>query len=604
MEVTQLTAFSEDGEYLAHTSSDGTLRIFECASGTLKQEYSSSSHLSAITTALSWSRHKKESAVTSKSKKRRLSKSPEDETYIDDLRLLALGTTAGSISLYSFAKGGLHTQLTGGHSLKVNDVCWHLSKPQLFSCSDDQEVVQWDLRKGKQKHKWKCDSAGVHSLCQCSNKHLLTAGHKIKLWDLSTRTILQTFTGHASPVFRLLPVSLTPDSLDASYALSVAVDDRHINVWNCDESSNDKNSVASFSVPDEPVSLSLSRLSATSPALLLSVITRKGVVHIFEHTLNGKRKKPLLSKVSIKTATVSDGGDSENTRVPVLCAHVNNGKITVAYGNPVRPQFESVVYNSSQPEVIISVQPRTQVLTKEEFSQVKRPEISQHMTTLIPADLQPAHASKNKGKKRTRRSSVSDLTVEERLNAMSSDVPSDGPARQPPVANTLSRLLQQGLLSGDAKILTGVFQETNETVVRNTLKRLPVSFIVPLIKEIDKGMTGHSQHACTLSRWIAALISCHTSYIVSVPEVMNTVSRLCQTMVSKQKFHPKMLHLKGRLELVKRGGKASDAEEENDNEPVLTYQDESESEGSDSLVIDGNDLESDDNWEDISDMET
>ncbi|CAG5127789.1 unnamed protein product, partial [Candidula unifasciata] len=490
-------------------------------------------------------------AVTPKSKKRRVSKSPEDEAYIDDLRLLALGTTAGSISLYSFAKGGLHTQLIGGHSLKVNDVCWHLSKPQLFSCSDDQEVVHWDLRKGKQKHKWKCDSAGVQSLCQCSHNQLLTAGHKIKLWDLSTRTLLQTFTGHSSPVFRLLPVSLTPDNLDASYALSAAVDDRHINVWYCDESSHENNSVASFSLPDEPVSLSLSRLSATSSALLLSVVTRKGVVHIFEHTLNGKRKKPLLSKVSIKTSVVTDGGDSGSTTVPVLCAYVNNGKITVAYGSPIRPQFESVVYNTAQPEVIISVQPQVHVLSKEEFSQVKRPEISQHMTTLIPADLQPAPASKNKGKKRTRRSSVSDLTVEERLNAMSSDVPSDGHVRQPPVANTLSRLLQQGLLSGDAKILTGVFQETNETVVKNTLKRLPVSFIVPLVKEIDKGMTGHAQHACTLSRWISALVSCHTSYILSVPEVMNTMNRLFQTLVSRQKFYPKMLQLKGRLELVK-----------------------------------------------------
>lgn len=43
------------------------------------------------------------------------------------------------------------------------------------------------------------------------------------------------------------------------------------------------------------------------------------------------------------------------------------------------------------------------------------------------------------------------------------------------------------------------------------------------------------------------------SALGQVPEVMNTVSRLCQTMMSKQKFHPKMLHLKGRLELVKRG---------------------------------------------------
>ena len=53
------------------------------------------------------------------------------------------------------------------------------------------------------------------------------------------------------------------------------------------------------------------------------------------------------------------------------------------------------------------------------------------------------------------------LTVEERLNAMQDENPSkdgtDRPVKQPPVANTLSRLLQQGLLSGDAKIMTVSF---------------------------------------------------------------------------------------------------------------------------------------------------
>ena len=39
----------------------------------------------------------------------------------------------------------------------------------------------------------------------------------------------------------------------------------------------------------------------------------------------------------------------------------------------------------------------------------------------------------------------------------------------------------------------GVFQETNEMVVRNTIRRLPVSFVIPLVKEIDRGMSGHAQ---------------------------------------------------------------------------------------------------------------
>ena len=56
----QISSFSEDGQYLAYSSPDGILRIYECATGILKQEYSSTSHLSATTSSLTWSRQKKD----------------------------------------------------------------------------------------------------------------------------------------------------------------------------------------------------------------------------------------------------------------------------------------------------------------------------------------------------------------------------------------------------------------------------------------------------------------------------------------------------------------------------------------------------------------
>ncbi|GFO17160.1 WD repeat-containing protein 43-like [Plakobranchus ocellatus] len=603
--ASSLTCYSEDGEHLAHSSSDGILRIYECATGKLKQEYSSSSHLSAVTSSLSWSRPRRDAASTPKSKRKKLNSGKSEEAGDDGLNLIALGTTAGDVNLYSFSKGSLHTQLTGGHTLQVNDVYWHLSSPELFTCSEDQTVAQWDLRKGKIKHKWKCDNSSIHSVCQCSDQRLLTASHTIKLWDLSTRTVLQTLTGHSSPVFFLKPVWSPPSNSEATYVLSSAVDDRHISVWSFDGSKN-RNSIASFSVPDEPVSLSLGQGSASGQSLLLAVITRKGSLHIFEHTLNGVKKKPLLPRTCVRASFKDENAahNDSNSPAPIFATCVRNGVISVAFGNPFKPVFETVVFDSAKPEVMISVHVPAKSLMKEEFSQVKRPEISEHVTTLVPSGTQPQAATRIKGKNRSRRSSVSDLTVEERLNAMSTDAPSEGPAKQPPVANTLGRLLQQGLLSGDKKILAGVFQETNDTVVRNTIRRLPVSFIIPLVKEIERGMSGHAQHAFNLSRWTAALISTHVSYILSVPEIVQTLNKLYQTLAARQRFYPSMLQLKGRLELA-RYNRSPDAEGTDvQSEPVLVYQDESDSGGSDSMIIDGAGLESDENWEDLSDMET
>merc|ERR550534_767114 len=179
--------------------------------------------------------------------------------------------------------------------------------------------------------------------------------------------------------------------------------------------------------------------------------------------------------MTVRGATAADSQQSE-TPVAVLASNLDQGKISLAFGNPMKPQFENVAFDTSRPEVVVRLQPPSAVMMKEEYSQVKRPEISKHMTTLKPSDSQPMQATKDKNKKRLRKSSVSDLNLEERLHAMSDEQTPAEPGstvRQPPVANTLARLLQQGLQSSDRKILTDVFQETNEAIVRNTVKRLP-----------------------------------------------------------------------------------------------------------------------------------
>ena len=42
-------------------------------------------------------------------------------------------------------------QQSGGHAQTVNDVCFHMSQPELFTCSDDGHVICWDLTKGQVK---------------------------------------------------------------------------------------------------------------------------------------------------------------------------------------------------------------------------------------------------------------------------------------------------------------------------------------------------------------------------------------------------------------------------------------------------------------------
>lgn len=49
-------AFDNNGRILAHLSSDGRLKLWDCTVGSLKHEYTPPSHLSSSCTCLRWSR--------------------------------------------------------------------------------------------------------------------------------------------------------------------------------------------------------------------------------------------------------------------------------------------------------------------------------------------------------------------------------------------------------------------------------------------------------------------------------------------------------------------------------------------------------------------
>ncbi|KAG2468608.1 WDR43 protein, partial [Polypterus senegalus] len=140
-------------QYLALSAQDGRLRIWDTSNNTLHQEYAPSAHLSATCTCLAWG-----PCRTSKDAPQRKRRKSEVASRSDQVDLLALGTAAGSIFLYSSVKGQLHSKLDGGHDSKVNCVRWHSEESVLYSCSDDTYIVEWDLQAGKVK--WQVRSDG------------------------------------------------------------------------------------------------------------------------------------------------------------------------------------------------------------------------------------------------------------------------------------------------------------------------------------------------------------------------------------------------------------------------------------------------------------
>ncbi|KAK3094081.1 hypothetical protein FSP39_023991 [Pinctada imbricata] len=596
-------SISENGELAIYSSPDGILKLWDTTTGALKQEYTPSSHLSATCSCLSWG--PKRNLETPRKKKKK--KSLGGVKQLAEFDMVAVGTTAGNILLYSIVQGDIQSILDGGHSDVVNDTCW-CPDDTLISCSSDQHIVHWDVSSAKVKHKWKADTRSIHSVCLCSNNHLLSAGRSIKLWNLQTYQVLKKFTGHSSEIFKLLPLPLSADmsdSVEGSYFLTAALSDRLVNAWTVDTSSKDKSAVASFSLPEEPVMLDVGSNAKDSQVLLLAVVTRGGQVLVFEHTPNGKLKKPVHPKVTIQVAT-SGENDSVPHPIQILAAHVcdDSKNILLIHGNYLKPTFEKIKYDNSNSNVcLLREDPRlSSIENQASISRIKTPNVSKDLTVLAPAVMVPTEPSEGTTAKRLKRkTSVTDMNMEERLNAIS--IESTDSVKEPPKADTLVRLLAQGLQSGDKKILNSVLGKSSisDLVMRNTVKKLPVHAVLPLVKELITRMQGHAQHGLVIVRWIKTVLTVHTSFLITNSDIVENLGLLYQMMDSRTTMFTKLSHLQGKLDLMLSQVVSQEEKEdstEGDQRPLLMYQeDSSESDGDltmDDILPDHSDAEVDD----------
>lgn len=132
--------------------------------------------------------------------------------------------------------------------------------------------------------KWKTKEKITAILALPDRNQILTAAKSIKLWDVSTKQTVKSFTGHSYEVILLSYIA--PKENSSSYFLCASKGDRLLTCWNLDATSSDtKNAVACFLMED--VCQNISIVEGEDGSTNMAVVTRSGVVHIYKHTLNG-----------------------------------------------------------------------------------------------------------------------------------------------------------------------------------------------------------------------------------------------------------------------------------------------------------------------------
>uniref|UniRef100_A0A8C5FR17 WD repeat domain 43 n=1 Tax=Gadus morhua TaxID=8049 RepID=A0A8C5FR17_GADMO len=517
--------------------------------------YVPSAHLSATCTCIAWGpcRTVKEGPL----RKKRKSEAVQVEQKAD---LLAMGTAAGTVLIYSTAKGALHCTLDGGHSGAVNCVDWHPQDALLYSGSDDTQIVEWDLQTGKSRCKWKADRAAVTSLCASPDgKLLLSAGQTIKMWDLETKEVYRKFTGHSTAITTLCFATTRPPDGNGLYFLSGAAYDRLLSVWQVRDDGKDKNSVVSFTLTDEPLHIDLYSSNSKEEAMRLAVVCKDGQLHLFEHFLNGPCKKPLSPSCTVQMSGVEDSP----VPIPLLATALGSDSrsVMLAYGNHLQPVMERVVSKAEQHICLTrDVKTALSLSVDANVSKVKTPLVNTKSKVLVPGlpgHQAPITMTSLGSEKRKLGGKTTEMSIEERLEEIDLSTVSAQKGRVKGLPSlqmdNFAVLLVQGLESQDAEILNKVFQNKKEMQIKKTVARLPLPAVLPLLNQplMEHGFSSPSPcRALLMVRWLKAVLVQHTSYLSSLPDLVNQLGVLYHMIESRVKMFHRLNKLNGKLLLL------------------------------------------------------
>lgn len=584
-------SFSPSGEKLSQVGPDGMVRVWDTATGILDHEYQPASHLMAKPSCIQYSPQ-----LDYKKKK----KKAQGEMGSS---VLALATLQGTVLVYSPEKRELLATLDHSQPQAVVDLAW-LGPNILFTLSADNTVVKWNVSSGE---KVACvEVSGSSSLCALGPKNLCTAKSRIDhiiLKKTGGAQVAKSFTGHASQVGKMVP--LPTESDPARYFLSSSPDDRFVYAW--DLKSEGEDPVASFMVGDQVTGVEATELQNNT--VTLAVTTLKGSLVLFSQHLNGNTNNTIVKKTG-RLLILQEGKEKEKATLPILAAHFCRDKensLIIAYGNTSILKFERISAKEiTGTKKLQRAAPMSVVTQKSSLAEIITPKVTRDATVVGPGHLMIAQADaprrENKRKQGDEDGTLS-LPMDERLHALVLDKPTDATATHPPKTDNQIHLLLQGLHSKDGRILQGVLSCADETLVTNTVRRMPTPAVVPLLKHLQTLFMGKGHKNAAYVTWVRLVLYHHMSHLSTLPDRQELLRPFYSISASRVASFMQLTELHARLDLslTHVATKHQEAQQSQVEPSALLIYREEESDEEEEMEVPGGVSESEDNWEEFSD---
>ncbi|KAI7859133.1 WD40-repeat-containing domain protein [Circinella umbellata] len=587
---------------VTHNIGRHQLRIFNTRSGTVSNDFSSENKESF--TSLSWGNvvDNADLAKESKANKRRKS--------LHTTKVVALGTNTGAIVIYSLAHGSIVKRLTNAHTTPVTDFVLNKAGTKGYSVAEDNYIVEWDIIEEKEKSKWKANEKSVRKLALSHDEtKLAVAGHTISLWNLNDQKVFKKFTGHASAVKELL-FSNQDDIL-----VSIGDDDRYVNVWDAQSTNNNTNNLTALTLENNVIQIDFNESSVLA-------VSEDGTTGIWQNasspaiagsSSSGPKNRRKMARATTKQpdSTISVvSSTSEDQIIPILSARFvndndDNKAVMIARGSSIKPSFEIVQYVNEESGAVRdnivltrqaainnlmntgSVAANNLKTTQKSYNESSVKVIGNTDFAIKAPTMEDHTLEQQQQQQQQQTESLTEPSLEQRLNEMGVEgaetiknekIKKKFNKPPTPSAGSLQQVLLQALHSGDKALLEACLTQEKAEIVNTTVQRLPTAYVIPLMLQLIAKFQNSPGRGSGLLIWIKAVLLTHTTYLMTVPDLVAQLSTFYQALDARLAVFPKLLALRGRLDLIQNQinnrSRFSQQEEDMENNVMGVYVEE------------------------------
>ncbi|VAI06562.1 unnamed protein product [Triticum turgidum subsp. durum] len=565
-----LTSFSHSSDFLALSSGDGRIKVWDAVRGHLQTEFADipsvevgalretkRGHLALDYTCMKWVQ------LSTKQKKRKAGSS-----------LLVLGTGSGDVLALDVAAGHWKWRISDCHPGGVTAVAYSRHGRSVYTAGADGMVCKIDASDGSVAGKFKSSSKAISALAVSSDGTVLaTAAGQLRTFDASDNKKIQKFSGHPVSVRNMI------FSNNGKYVLSSGVGERYVAIWELGSGKSQSSScILSMVHPAIFVDCMCSGTNATEGEIDVLAISEVGICYFW----SGNNMDDLRNKKPTRIALSESSLSRTNQDFTIFAAKLqgidgpNSAHVLLAYGSVVKPSFDKllVCYGKdvnlgvSEDGVLLpTVQP-----TMHQKGQSAKTKVT--ITALDRANAEDAilplpklHTQEKKRKHGVTKPSGVKLAIDSDLGTTSrlteKRVPVQRIKNDSICIEDLMRkygVIDQSLVGHPdmaTKILSDLFSSSGITIdanlpskkIRAHLRSLKPGDACKLLENLVCAWRSRSGSAELVLRWIYCLLVIHGRFIPS-EKSRKLISDLEKMCAERYTATEDLLKLSGRLRLI------------------------------------------------------